>query len=240
MHVLTWIGGRNLSHVVLSEEMRVELARRYAVREVLVCNNAIFVDHSSGVPERSMADCLSLGHYGNLTFEKGLDAAIRTQYELLARGINAELKLAGPISGQREAELVDAAVSKGGSNISWAGPLDQCQVDQFLCQIDLLLFPSTYVNEAQPLVVLEAARLGIPCIAYDHGSLDSVVATSDLLIDTESDYAVTAADIINQLLSEGRFEELKVETLSMYAEHRATSAEVVELLVRDFARGCAA
>lgn len=39
----------------------------------------------------------------------------------------------------------------------------------------MLLFPSTYAFEAQPLVIIEALSSGVPVVAYDVGSIPDLV-----------------------------------------------------------------
>jgi glycosyltransferase involved in cell wall biosynthesis len=47
--------------------------------------------------------------------------------------------------------------------------------DGLLATASVLVFPSTYRYEAQPLTVLESMRVGVPVVAYDVGGLRDVI-----------------------------------------------------------------
>ena len=41
--------------------------------------------------------------------------------------------------------------------------------------LDVLLFPTSYRNEAEPIAILEALAYGIPVIAWDRGCIGSIL-----------------------------------------------------------------
>ncbi|WP_390178835.1 glycosyltransferase family 4 protein [Microbacterium sp. MTN4-26] len=59
--------------------------------------------------------------------------------------------------------------------IQIGGPLDRDQKWGVLQGSLMLLFPSTYAFEAQPLVIIEALSSGVPVVAYDVGSIPDLV-----------------------------------------------------------------
>jgi glycosyltransferase involved in cell wall biosynthesis len=85
-------------------------------------------------------------------------------------GIKYHLRIAGPFCDAAARDLLDR-FTEDHSNCEWIGPVHASAKVLFFQTIDCLLFPSNYVNEAQPLVLLEAAASGVPWIASSIGSI---------------------------------------------------------------------
>lgn len=231
MRALVKAGAGSLTHVTLSDDMAHGLQDLYGIDESVVCSNAVFVGAPTA-PGTAVAHApLSLGHFGNLSIEKGLALALATFRELVRRQVPVRLSLAGPVAGAQELALIHEAQSEFGDLVAWEGPLDRPEVDEFMNGLDLLLFPSTYVNEAQPLVVLEAARLGVPAMAIDHGSLSSVVADRSMLARSASTYVAETADRAEYLAAGNALAALRSKTLSMFEEQHASSSRRIERLL---------
>ena len=63
-----------------------------------------------------------------------------------------------------------------------------------LDEADVLVFPSTYAMEAQPLVIVEALSCGLPVVAYDTGGVrDLVDDTVGKLVPAGDEHALAAA-----------------------------------------------
>lgn len=133
MRLITTLGGRRLTHVVLCEGMGARLQRRYrSVERVLVCSNAGLLGYAS--------------------------EAVRER---------------GPV----------------------LGPIAPDEVDDFYQQIDVFVFPSLYAQEAEPLVVLDAGRHGVPTIAFAVGCLPGIVSPHHI-VPTHADFAQAAMAIL--------------------------------------------
>ena len=171
---MTRAAGRSAGHLVLCDAMAEALARSHGVERVrVVCNAAMLVlepelpAHVSAEPPGD----LRLGMLGNLTMEKGVGLAIAVLSELEGSGLKATLVLAGPFD-RAVAEAVRAA-QDGGLRVELIGSVYGPKKSRFLASLDCLLFPSLYRNEADPLVLHEAARIGTPCIATQRGCVRS-------------------------------------------------------------------
>ena len=70
-------------------------------------------------------------------------------------------------------EQVVAAMSPLGSRVLWAGQVEAQKLPQWLCACDLYAWPA--VNEAWSMAIIEAAAVGLPCVAGDEGGVASVV-----------------------------------------------------------------
>ena len=177
MAALVRVGGPAVHHVTLSAGMADLLRRRYP-RAVAgsVCSNVHFLPSPGGDPAGHPPSVsgppapLRLGHLGNLTLDKGLGRVVDAFRSVRAAGIPAELHLAGPVADDAAGAVLRAALAEL-PDVEHRGALARDEVPAFMRSIDVFLFPSTYRNEAQPLVVLEALLEGVPVLALPVGCL---------------------------------------------------------------------
>lgn len=197
MALLTRVGGPRLEHVVLCPEMGARLQELYpSARTVTVCSNAGLLGPSEPRPASSGAEeTLVLGMLSNLTLEKGVATSIETLRRLLDAGVAARLVLAGPCVGEEVERLVLDAVEDLAGHLEWLGPLDPAEVDGFYRGIDLFLLPSTYPTEAEPLVVLDASRHGVPSLVHATGCLRGMVGAGQA-IGLDDDFADRATALV--------------------------------------------
>ena len=87
--------------------------------------------------------------------------------------------------------------------IEYLGPQYGAAKDSFYQSIDILIFPSLYFNEAEPVVLLEAISRGIPVVAYAVGSIPDVI-TSDcgILIEPREPFVPPAINAISSFISD--------------------------------------
>ena len=199
MRLLTRCGGPRLEHVVLCPTMGRALQDAYpAVRHVTVCSNASLLAAPSDAdapPVRASDQPLVVGMLSNLTREKGVATAIDTLRELLAAGVDARMLLAGPCFGDGVEELVLEAVAELDGRLEWIGPVAPADVPDVYRRLDLFVFPTTYRNEAEPLVVLDAARLGVPSVVHATGCLEGMVAPAHA-VPLGDDFAAAVVDLV--------------------------------------------
>jgi glycosyltransferase involved in cell wall biosynthesis len=118
-------------------------------------------------PAPSGIDTVELLYVGTASARKrtallpGILAGVRRRLpEARLRVIGFELEDAPQLYGRLlELGLLDAVVSEG--------PLTSEQVDGFYGSASVLLVPSAY--EGLPMVIMEALRAGLPCVATDVG-----------------------------------------------------------------------
>ena len=163
---------RNASHIVLSPNMGVSLNRVYGLdpARVRVVSNAAFYrwDDAHQVQANEAAP-LQLGFLSNITFEKGIAEFFDVLTALNQRGIDYRAHVAGPVAP--EARQSFEALLKSNARVQYAGPVYGENKERFYRQLDIFLFPTRYVNEAEPLVIYEAMRRGAHVIASDRGSI---------------------------------------------------------------------
>jgi glycosyltransferase involved in cell wall biosynthesis len=231
LRLLIRAGGPRLRHVVLSERMGRELSRTYAAaRDVLVCSNAGLLGPADPPSGKRPAGPLVLGHLSNLSVEKGLATVLATVRRLRGTGFPVRLLLAGPASGEEPAALVRSAEAEFGDALTYLGPIAAGDVDTFYRQLDVFLFPSTYRHEAEPLVVLEAARIGVPTVAFDIGTIRSLVADPSLLVPQGSDFGAAVERLVHGLGEPGARAEVRQRTVAVFdSRRRAALASYAQL-----------
>lgn len=95
---------------------------------------------------------------------------------------------------------------------------------ELLADSTVLVFPSRYPREAQPLTVIEAMRAGVPVVAYDVGGLSDLIDQSSgaLVAAGDIDGLVSAVDRI--LSSPTQLESFRRGALRRSQEHHSLDA----------------
>ncbi len=144
---------------------------------------------------------LNLLYAGRISADRGLLVVGRVLKELLARGVPAQLTLAGVFTPQSEASLLAENLPEISSNVHFAGWVPFEQMPTLLQQADLglaLLLPESRYVAALPVKLFEYMAAGLPVLASDFPAIRSVVEKSGcgLLADPLSPPAEIAEKII--------------------------------------------
>lgn len=127
-------------------------------------------------PRRRPDGALHAAYLSNLQPEKGADVFVRTAAALVAGGGSWRFTLAGGGADDRIADLRAQAERAGLTDVlEVRGPVDEAGRWALLDSADVLVFPSTYPFEAQPLVIVEAMATGTPVVAFDVGGVRDLV-----------------------------------------------------------------
>lgn len=186
-------------HIVLCERMALTLAENYQVDidRITAVSNAAFQDKSRLV-EESLNDELCLGFLSNITEEKGIFEFFDTVQLASRTGLRVKAKIAGPVS----AEIKDKfehylSVTP---EATYCGPVYGAVKDEFLQSLHFLLFPTKYVNEAEPVTILEAMRYGVPVFAVRRGCIEAQIGKeAGFLIDDISQFSTEVCQVISKL-----------------------------------------
>lgn len=219
-------------HICLSEKMARDLERLYPIKgEVIVSSNACHVENFAPNPERfPQGDGrLSLGILSNLTVEKGAVAAGDAFEALLHKGIDCSFLIAGPLGDSESSKAVDRLLRLYPDRCQYFGPVYGAKKADFLQQLDVFLFPSRYVYEAQPLVVLEALSMGLPVVSTDAGYISETIPSVEWTSPLALDFNIKVLALLvpwahsSRLLDEasararGSFEKQKQESLERFS-----------------------
>lgn len=226
MAMLIRYSPRGMTHIALCHEMLDGLRARYTVEwnrranngEVLP--NAFMIDAGDGPAQRN--ELLTLGHLSNLTTEKGAVRFVEIFSSLRKEGLSVRARIAGPICDEETAAAIREAETAYPGDFFWLGPLYGTEKVTFLESIDAFIFPSDYLNEAQPLVLLEALAHGAAilstqrgCMGCDHAKSPGVIAPlatyHDVAISWLKAHIEAPARTHLPSHAKARFEEMKVE-----------------------------
>lgn len=198
-------------HLCLCDDMADRLRSMYHITsDTMLMPNGLLDegraevgDHAAGwrsvAARREPHERLRLGHISNLTIEKGLGIVLDTFAAMHDKNLPVDLYLAGPCNGPREQVLVDECQVKFGEHLHVLGPVyDQAKWD-FFAKIDLMLFPTQYANEAQPLVIAEAMATGVPTIAFARACIPAMLGdTGGVCIDVDDEFVAAALPTLVQ------------------------------------------
>jgi glycosyltransferase involved in cell wall biosynthesis len=189
--------GPKAVHIFLSSDMAENLADRYGrTLRSLVLSNAAFVDADSSGERPPGRGELLIGLLSNLTADKGLYEFIAILRLARQRGIPIRGILAGPISRNSDKAAVEAATEELGDRLDYRGPVYGEEKVRFFADIDVFVFLTTYLNEAQPTVIFEAMARGIPVVSCDRGCIRSQVADAGFVLPQEADIVSEAVEVI--------------------------------------------
>lgn len=170
LRTLYQVGGNNVVDIVLCTRMADSLNRAYGRTNARVVPNPVEIEVSDTSRERNWK-AVRLGHLSNLSLEKGVGRAIESFGCARSNGIDVELHFAGPYASEDARKAVEGAMAAWPDSVFYYGRLDGKDKDSFYRSLDLFLYPTDYVVEAQPLVLLEALAAGVPVVTIDRGCI---------------------------------------------------------------------
>lgn len=173
------LAGKKAQHVVNSLAMQDALSSVYGVckSKIFVLSNAAILNerpvYSSKVMtnDKGKFDSISnsnlvVGFMGYIDQNKGIDLFVEVANDPALSTFDLSFLAAGPIRDQKYYDTI-----LGKENISYLGALYAKEAKVFFDKIDILLFPSRYKHEAEPLVVHHALRRGVYIISTYVGCL---------------------------------------------------------------------
>jgi glycosyltransferase involved in cell wall biosynthesis len=197
---------RRCRHIVLCEAMRAGLSEAWGLdpADVRVLSNAALMESAAEPPGHGRAEAtdplpatLRLGFIANLCADKGLWTFLDVVERARGEGIEVSALIAGPVEPadpQLEQELRDRL--RRMPDVQWLGAVHGERRAAFYEAIDLLVFPTVYLHESEPLVILEALAHGVPVITTRRGCIASALADGaavQALDETQFVAAATAA-----------------------------------------------
>ena len=103
----------------------------------------------------------------------------------------------------------------------------------FFNKIDLLLFPSWYFNEAEPISVLESHSFSTPVIAIDVGCLSEMISDKSLLFQ-RNNFSKNVSDFIINLKDNNAYEKIQHNARRNLIKNRNRTLKNLDLMFEYF------
>lgn len=149
-------------------------------REIVPVQKVTIVPNTSDIvrlPGESPRGPLRVLYLSAMTEEKGWRVAVEAVNMARANGAPVVLTLAGPrTEGVSLDSIQDVLATHRDTTTRYVGVMeDREQVATVMSEHDVLLFPTQYRREAQPLVIIEAMSVGVPTIATNHAGIPDLI-----------------------------------------------------------------
>ena len=153
------------------------LANGVGKEKTLVSTYGIDTSNITAPANRNEPPSLRIGFVGTLAPHKGCDILVRAFRELPPE-LDATLTVHGDL--ERYASYTDELrrVAGDDAGISFAGPFPREKIGYVLSEIDVLVVPSRWYENA-PGVIYEAFAAGVPVVATDLGGLSEIVRNEE-------------------------------------------------------------
>ena len=190
-----WVLGllRQARHIALCDCMAEALTAKYRIprQQVDVLSNAAYLPAASACATRVPEGPLCLGFLSNITAAKGIWAFFELGDALLKRGVPVQALVAGPVAPEIAVRFAAELAAR-----PWCrhlGAVYGADKQRFLDRIDVLVFPTFYANEAEPVTILEALSMGVPVVANARGCIQDVLPAAAGAVFTDDQQFVQLA-----------------------------------------------
>lgn len=175
MQVLVACAGPRQNHILLSGGMRNRFAAMYLKsgegKAHTLSNTCLFPPDTRVRPASRPQRAPTLGHLSVLTRAKGVFHLIELFDDLATRMPGIRLILAGPVHDHELSRAIVAATTRHGDAFEYRGAIAGEEKARFYSDIDLFVLPTTLVDEAEPLVMIEAYAQGVDVFATATGCI---------------------------------------------------------------------
>jgi glycosyltransferase involved in cell wall biosynthesis len=175
--------------IVLGESLKKNY--RGYVKDVKVLSNGIpseFIkdrDFELAMHERENRKELRVLYLSNLIEEKGYKILIHSCIKLLLMGYKLKLTLAGDIYDSEGFKRIMNIVKDNNleSSIEYIGLVSGNDKKKLLLDSDIMVLPTTYKIEGQPISIVEGMAAGLPIISTQKGCITDLVKQNGVLLD---------------------------------------------------------
>lgn len=186
------VSGSDATQVTLSQRMAERLKSLYPVGRTVAVSNVVFLLGRGWPPAEPRRRVRVLGFISNIAAEKGVFEFLDLLDSIGSMGLPLIAKLAGPFLDAKTEQKVRTRLLTL-PNIEYVGSKYGVAKETFFREVDALIFPTRYVNEAEPVILHEAMSQGIPVIAYGRGAIPEIVGSDGGKVIEPSDPFLPAA-----------------------------------------------
>jgi glycosyltransferase involved in cell wall biosynthesis len=153
--------------------MLTEVANNANIDKISIIPNGVNYELYSSIKREKDGDFVNVGLVARVVPIKDVKTYIKTAYEVLQQEDKVRFYIVGPTDENEEyyEECVEMVKEYNiEDRVIFTGRVD---MKEFYKKLDIVMLTS--VREAQPLTLLEAMAVGIPCIATDVGSCSELL-----------------------------------------------------------------
>jgi glycosyltransferase involved in cell wall biosynthesis len=234
--LITWLlislAGHKATHIVACEDMGGRLKTLYSSLINIAIISGIITTDRPICPDQSIKKSLkTIGFISNISVEKGIIEFIDVVSRLEKDGAEINALIAGPFQDKKTEALVMNRLLKLKST-KYVGPKYGEERSAFYENIDVLLFPSNYVNESEGLVIHEAMSHRVPVIARARGCIDSIIQPKNgLTVECNQDFVGIAAKKLRLWQkSPFKFQQVSLCALQRFLTYQADELNKLEKL----------
>jgi glycosyltransferase involved in cell wall biosynthesis len=190
--ILFHLAGRETLHITRCKRMKDMLAKQYKINNMLILTNLDLRFQ----PSRTITTLTKIGYISNITRDKGGHIILELAYAIRENNIPIKLIVAGPCYETELSKNLKRAEKEG--VLEWIGAVYDNDKKYFWNNIDAFVFPTQYVNEAEPRVVWESISHGIPVISYERGCISEQIKNSGIIISQQENFVDAAIAILKK------------------------------------------
>ena len=206
MRVFVFIGGKNSTHIFLCKNQEEKYRKFYKfIGKSIVVSNAGHVEPARAKKDKNNKKII-IGFLSNISEEKGILDTIEIFKVLKNQNYPIELHIAGPFDNKSAEELVKENI-RALKGVQVFGPVYELDKHNFFSNIDILIFPTKYKNEAQPNVVFEAMSYFVRPITTNIGCLSSdfILGGCDTFQEKGNSFVLAASSKIEQYIADRNY-----------------------------------
>lgn len=189
-----------VGHVLRVSEVTVCLGPSLAgdVDEWVPRERMSFIPNTPGEVHRgSQAGGGDMLFLSNLIPEKGVEAFLELALRVAESNPSNSSRIVGATADKAFTDRLIRRRDKSpyGRRVIFAGQADEREKWDCLAAAKVLVFPSTYKYEAQPLTIIESLAVGTPVVAYATGGIPDIIqhGASGLLVEAGDEESLEAA-----------------------------------------------
>ena len=231
--IIKFLSKFNVTNIFLSNLELKKFTKRYGQLNKYYCiSNSLFIkDIEKYKKIISNPDKLKLGLLSNLTKEKGLDKFIDLARYSLENNNLWEFYLAGPIFNDKEFYLKKI---NNLPNLKYLGIIhnEKDKLD-FYQNLDFFIFLTTYINESEPLVLLEAISLSCIPIVYDKGSISNLICRKKLVLNHKDNPNKLIDNLIKEIIKNDEIKTLSINSFKLFKNYKESYKIQLYKLIRE-------
>ena len=230
--MLTLLAGQKSIHIVACEDMGRRLKSLYSsAQNILMLSGIISVNKRNYSDQSGKKSLNKIGFLSNISIDKGILDFLDVISCLEEDNVQINALVAGPFQDKRTEVLVMNKMSKL-KTARYVGPKYGKEKSAFYENIDVLLFPTNYVNESEGLVIHEAMSHRVPVIAKARGCIDSIIQPKNgLTIKCNQDFVgIAVKNLRLWQMSPYKFQQVSLCALQRFLIYQADELNKLENL----------